>query len=296
MKNIVVVGAGTMGNGIAHVFAQQGFNVALTDQNKQQLDRAAATIKKNLERLRDKEKIDTNLLTASLDRLTFTTAPADFYKTADFVLEAVSENLQVKKIVFEQFSKLTPTTCLLASNTSSISINILANFTDRQDKVVGMHFFNPVPIMPLVEIIKGDATSEETLTTIKALAKQLGKTGILANDAPGFVANRVLLPMINEAIRTLGENVSDVAGIDAVMKLGMGHPMGPLQLADFIGLDVCLSILEVLYDGLKKPHYQPHPILIEMVQAGHLGVKSGRGFYEYTNDPKKPEVAYKNHP
>ena len=294
MKNIVVVGAGTMGNGIAHLFAQKGFTVTLTDQSEPALQQAEKTISKNLQRLCDKEKIDASLMQQTLDRLTYTTTAENAYNSADLVVEAVSENLAVKKAVFEQLSLKTPANCILASNTSSLSIDNLAVFTDRPRLVIGMHFFNPVPMMPLVEIIQGTETTTATVETILALIAILGKTGVLAKDAPGFVANRILLPMINEAITTLGEGVSDVQGIDTVMKLGMGHPMGPLQLADFIGLDVCLSILEVLDNGLNKPHYKPHAILRELVAAGHLGVKSGRGFYDYTQDPKNPTVAYKN--
>jgi 3-hydroxybutyryl-CoA dehydrogenase len=294
MKNIVVVGAGTMGNGIAHLFAQKGFTVTLTDQSESALQQAEKTIAKNLQRLCDKEKIDASLMQQTLDRLTYTTTAVNAYNSADLVVEAVSENLAVKKAVFEQLSLKTPANCILASNTSSLSIDTLAVFTDRPRLVIGMHFFNPVPMMPLVEIIQGTETTTATVETILALTAILGKTGVLAKDAPGFVANRILLPMINEAITTLGEGVSDVQGIDTVMKLGMGHPMGPLQLADFIGLDVCLSILEVLDNGLNKPHYKPHAILRELVAAGHLGVKSGRGFYDYTQDPKNPTVAYKN--
>lgn len=287
IKNIVVIGAGSMGNGIAHVFAQQGFNVTLTDLNADQLAKALATITKNLARGVQKERLTQKDADLIISRIQSTTAPETAYKEADLVIEAVSEDESVKKLIFNKLDEVCSQNCILATNTSSIAIHQLAAATMHPERVIGMHFFNPVPVMPLVEIIQGVKTAPEVVATIQSLTEKIGKTGVLAQDVSGFVANRILLPMLNEAIGTLAQGVSDVEGIDAVMKLGMGHPMGPLELADFIGLDVCLSILNVLYTSLKAPHYQPQPLLQKLVAAGHLGKKSGQGFYLYSGTEKK---------
>jgi 3-hydroxybutyryl-CoA dehydrogenase len=281
MKKIAVIGSGTMGNGIAHVFAQYGFEVSLIDVNRQALEKAIQTIGKNLDRMVAKEKITTAQKNTTLQNIvTFTTIPEGVAE-ADLVIEAATENLDVKLNIFKDLDIHTDPETILASNTSSISITQIASATKRPDKVIGMHFMNPVPVMKLVEIINGYATSSEVTRTISELSRKLDKVPVEANDYPGFVANRILMPMINEAIYTLYEGVADVQGIDTVMKLGMAHPMGPLQLADFIGLDVCLSILKVLHDGLGNQKYAPCPLLVNMVNAGHLGVKSGSGFYTY---------------
>lgn len=281
MKNISVIGSGTMGNGIAHVFAQTGYAVNLIDISQDALDRAIATIGKNLDRLIKKEKITEADKTATLDNITTFTKIADGVKDADLVVEAATENMSLKLDIFKQMDEHTKPTCILASNTSSISITKIGSATNRKDKVIGMHFMNPVPMMKLVEVIRGYSTSDETTNTVMELSEKLSKVPVEVNDYPGFVANRILMPMINEAIYTLYEGVAGVEEIDTVMKLGMAHPMGPLQLADFIGLDVCLSIMRVLYDGFGNPKYAPCPLLVNMVEASVLGAKSGEGFYKY---------------
>lgn len=291
MKNISVIGAGTMGNGIAHVFAQAGFNVTLIDVSNDALDRALATIAKNLDRLLAKEKITEEVKQTTLAAIATQTSLAEGVKHADLVVEAATENVDLKLNIFREMDAAAPASCILATNTSSISITRIAAQTGRPDKVIGMHFMNPVPIMKLVEVIRGYATSDEVTTRIMNLSVTLGKVPVEVNDYPGFVANRILMPMINEAIITLHEGVAGVAEIDTVMKLGMAHPMGPLQLADFIGLDVCLSILNVLYEGLGNPKYAPCPLLVNMVTARKLGVKSGEGFYTWTPGSKDLVVA-----
>ena len=282
MKNIAVIGAGTMGNGIAHVFAQAGFATTLIDVSQPQLDKALATISKNLDRQIAKGTLDATVKEAVLGNLQTHTSIIAGISNADLVIEAATENVAIKLSIFEQLGKESPANCILATNTSSISITKIAAATNRPDKVIGMHFMNPVPVMKLVEIINGYATSVAVTETIVNLSKQLGKVPCVANDYPGFVANRILMPMINEAIYSLYEGVAGVVEIDTIMKLGMAHPMGPLQLADFIGLDVCLSILNVLHDGFGNPKYAPCPLLVNMVMAGKLGAKSGEGFYIYT--------------
>ena len=291
MKNITVIGAGTMGNGIAHVFAMKGFEVNLVDISESALERGMATINKNLDRMLAKEKISEADKAATLDRLKTSTDMKAALISADLVVEAATENLDLKLKIFRQMDEAAPEGAILASNTSSISITKIASVTNRPEKVIGMHFMNPVPIMKLVEVIRGYATSDEVTNTIMDLSKQLGKVPTLANDYPGFVANRILIPMINEAIYTLFEGVAGVEEIDTVMKLGMAHPMGPLQLADFIGLDVCLAICNVLYDGFGKSKYAPCPLLVNMVTAGKLGRKSGEGFYIYEKGRRELVVA-----
>jgi len=291
MNKIAVIGAGTMGNGIAHVFAQSGYQVHLIDVSKNALERALDTITKNLMRLLSKEKIDEATKEQTLKNITTFDNLSDGVKGVDLVVEAATENIDLKLKIFKDLSELTPDNVILASNTSSISITTIASVTNRPDKVIGMHFMNPVPIMKLVEIIRGYSTSDDTYKTIESLSKKLGKVPVEVNDYPGFVANRILMPMINEAIETLYNGVAGVSEIDTVMKLGMGHPMGPLQLADFIGLDVCLAILNVMYDGLKNPKYAPNPLLVKMVEAGKLGVKSGEGFYDYSESKKAEKVS-----
>ncbi len=293
MKNIAVVGAGTMGNGIAHVFAQNGYSVNLIDISWEALDIGLATISKNLDRMVAKEKIDEIGKAATLDNISTYTLLAEGVTDTDLVIEAASENLEVKLKIFRELDARCSEDTLLATNTSSISITQIAAATQRPDKVIGMHFMNPVPIMQLVEIIRGYSTSDETARAIMAVSEKLGKTPTEVNDYPGFVANRILMPMINEAIETLYHGVAGVSEIDTIMKLGMAHPMGPLQLADFIGLDVCLSILNVMYDGLKNPKYAPCPLLVNMVTAGKLGVKSGEGFYDYSESKKAEKVSSK---
>ncbi len=288
---VAVIGAGTMGNGIAHVFAQSGHHVSLIDVNAAALERAQATIERNLDRLVAKERISADDKTATLARLKTSTEMHGAVSDADLVVEAATERLDLKLKIFEQIDASAPAAAILATNTSSISITRIAAATGRPDKVIGMHFMNPVPIMKLVEVIRGYDTSDETTATVVALSQQLGKVPVEVNDYPGFVANRILMPMINEAICSLHEGVAGVAEIDQVMKLGMAHPMGPLQLADFIGLDVCLSILRVLQDGFGQPKYAPNPLLVNMVMAGKLGVKSGEGFYTYTKGSKEIVVA-----
>jgi len=291
MKNIAVIGAGTMGNGIAHVFAQFGYEVALIDVSQNSLEKGMHTIEKNLDRMVNKEKITKDDKEATLGRLTTFTTIAEGVKNADLVVEAATENEALKFKIFKELDEATKPSTILASNTSSISITKIAAQTTRPDKVIGMHFMNPVPVMKLVEIIRGYSTSDEVTNVIMETSKALKKVPVEVNDYPGFVANRILMPMINEAIITLHEGVAGVEEIDTVMKLGMAHPMGPLQLADFIGLDVCLAIMEVLYDGLGNPKYAPCPLLVNMVTAGKLGVKSGEGFYDWSHGTKELVVA-----
>ena len=291
MKNIAVIGAGTMGNGIAHVFAQNGFQVTVIDISATALEKALSTITRNLDRLLSKERISEDDKTATLDRLSTSTDMKAAVANADLVVEAATENVDLKLKIFQQLDEAAPEGAVLATNTSSISITKIAAVTKRPEKVIGMHFMNPVPIMKLVEVIRGYATSDEVTAQIMELSKQLGKVPVEVNDYPGFVANRILMPMINEAIYSLYEGVAGVSEIDTVMKLGMAHPMGPLQLADFIGLDVCLSILRVLHDGLGQDKYAPCPLLVNMVTAGKLGAKSGEGFYIHTRGSKDLVVA-----
>ena len=282
IKNISVIGAGTMGNGIAHVFAQAGFKVNLIDVNAAQLQKALTTIDKNLDRQVAKGSLTAEQKTVTLANINTVNSIADGVKNAGLVVEAATENTELKLQIFKQMDEHAPQGCILATNTSSISITKIAAATKRPELVIGMHFMNPVPVMKLVEIINGYATKKEVTDTIVDLSKQLGKVPCVVNDYPGFIANRILMPMINEAIYSLYEGVAAVEEIDTVMKLGMAHPMGPLQLADFIGLDVCHSILKVLHDGFGNPKYAPCPLLVNMVLAGKLGVKSGEGFYTYT--------------
>lgn len=291
IKNIVVIGAGTMGNGIAHTFAQSGFKVNLVDVSQEALDRGLKTITTNLDRIIAKGNLTEEQKAETLGNISTFTALNDAVGAADLVVEAATENLDLKLKIFGQMDELAPAGCILATNTSSISITKIAAATKRADKVIGMHFMNPVPIMKLVEIIKGYSTSKETFDAIYEMSKSLGKVPVEVNDYPGFVANRILMPMINESIETLYNGVAGVAEIDTVMKLGMAHPMGPLQLADFIGLDVCLAILNVMYDGFKNPKYAPNPLLVNMVMAGKLGVKSGEGFYDYSESKKAEKVS-----
>ncbi len=292
IKNVSVIGAGTMGNGIAHVFAQHGFTVNLVDVSEKQLAKAIETIGKNLDRQISKGSLDAAAKEATLHNLTTFTSIAAGIGNAQLVVEAATENVELKLKIFTELGEVAPEGCILATNTSSISITKIAAVTGRANQVIGMHFMNPVPVMKLVEIINGYATSHEVTEAIVALSKQLGKVPCVVNDYPGFVANRILMPMINEAIYALYEGVAGVEEIDTVMKLGMAHPMGPLQLADFIGLDVCLSILRVLHDGFGNPKYAPCPLLVNMVTAGKLGVKSGEGFYKHTPGSKDLVVAY----
>jgi len=291
MNNVSVIGAGTMGNGIAHVFAMNGYDVSLIDISEKALENALSTIDKNLERMVKKEKITEAERSATLKRLTTFTDMKEGVANAGLVVEAATENIDLKLKIFQQLDAIAPSDAILATNTSSISITKIAAATGRPEKVIGMHFMNPVPVMKLVEVIRGYATSDEVTDTIMELSRGLRKVPVEVNDYPGFVANRVLMPMINEAIYTLFEGVAGVEEIDTVMKLGMGHPMGPLQLADFIGLDVCLAILEVMYDGFRRPHHAPCPLLVNMVTAGKLGRKSGEGFYQYTKGSKDLVVA-----
>ena len=290
IEQITVIGAGTMGNGIAHVCAQFGYKVNLVDVSETALDKAIATITKNLDRQLQKGSITEETKNLTLNNITINT-DLKTAKNSDIVIEAASENFNIKEKIFQQLDTICKPETILASNTSSISITRIAACTNRPEKVIGMHFMNPVPVMKLVEIIKGYSTDKATTETIVTLTKQLQKTPIEANDFPGFVANRILMPMINEAIYTLNEGVSGVAEIDQIMKLGMAHPMGPLQLADFIGLDVCLSILNVLYEGFGLPKYAPCPLLVNMVTAKHLGVKTGKGFYDYSGGTKELVVS-----
>ncbi|TAH06270.1 MAG: 3-hydroxybutyryl-CoA dehydrogenase [Sphingobacteriia bacterium] len=291
MQKVAVIGAGTMGNGIAHVFAQFGFAVTLVDVQDQQLENAIQTITKNLDRQVSKGSITEAIKTQTLQNITAVNNIENGVATADLVVEAATENSELKLKIFRQIDEAAPLAAILATNTSSISITKIAAATKRPDKVIGMHFMNPVPVMKLVEVINGYATTTDTTNTIVELSKQLGKTPSVVNDYPGFIANKVLMPMINEAIYSLYEGIADIESIDTIMKLGMGHPMGPLQLADFIGLDICLSIMQVLYNGYGNPKYAPCPLLVNMVTAGKMGVKSGEGFYIYTPGSKASVVS-----
>ena len=291
MKNITVIGAGTMGNGIAHVFAQQGYRVTIVDISATALEKALATIARNLDRMVAKEKITAADKGNILARITTATDMLAGVGQADLVVEAATENVDLKLKIFRQLDELAPPATILATNTSSISITQIAAVTQRPAQVIGMHFMNPVPVMKLVEVIRGYATSDTVTAQIMELSQHLGKAPVEVNDYPGFVANRILMPMINEAMYTLFEGVAGVGEIDTVMKLGMAHPMGPLQLADFIGLDVCLSILRVLHNGFCNPKYAPCPLLVNMVAAGKLGAKSGEGFYLYEPGSKELVVA-----
>lgn len=287
VTNVSVIGAGTMGNGIAHVFAQNGFSVQLIDVSAAQLEKAVQTISNNLDRQIAKGALTEEQKTATLARLQTVTDLKKGVSQADLVVEAATENVELKLNIFKMIDEAAPANAILASNTSSISITKIASVTKRPEKVIGMHFMNPVPVMKLIEIINGYATTTDITDTIVTLSKTLGKVPCVVNDYPGFIANKILMPMINEAISSLYEGIADVEAIDTIMKLGMAHPMGPLQLADFIGLDVCLSILQVLHEGFGNPKYAPCPLLVNMVTAGKLGVKSGEGFYKYTPGSKK---------
>ncbi len=291
MKNIAVIGAGTMGNGIAHTFAQFDYKVQLIDISQDSLNKGLATITKNLDRMVAKEKITEDDKSRTLNNITTYTDMEEGVEYASLVVEAATENLDLKLKIFRDLDKFCADDAILASNTSSISITQIAAVTSRPEVVIGMHFMNPVPIMKLVEIIKGYNTSPETFSMVKELSEKLNKVPVEVNDYPGFVANRILMPMINEAIETLYNGVAGVKEIDTVMMLGMAHPMGPLALADFIGLDVCLSILNVMYDGFKNPKYAPCPLLVNMVTAGKLGSKSGEGFYDYSSNRRAEHVA-----
>ncbi|MEM9340361.1 MAG: 3-hydroxybutyryl-CoA dehydrogenase [Bacteroidota bacterium] len=291
MRKISVIGSGTMGNGIAHVFAQNGYEVALIDVSGDALERAVATIGKNLDRQVQKEILSEEDKKLTLERIATFTSTEEGVKEADLVVEAATENFDIKQKIFETMDSHAPDGAILATNTSSISITKIAAVTKRPDQVIGMHFMNPVPVMKLVEVIRGYATSQETTQAVMEMSQSLKKVPVEVNDYPGFVANRILMPMINEAIISLHEGVAGVEAIDTVMKLGMAHPMGPLQLADFIGLDVCLSILNVLYEGLGNPKYAPCPLLVNMVTAGYLGAKTGEGFYKYTKGSKELVVS-----
>ncbi len=291
IKNVTVIGAGTMGNGIAHVFAQNGFKVTMVDVSEEALKKGLETISRNLDRMVKKGDISPEDSKSALQNITTNTNIKTGAAESDLVVEAATENLDLKLQIFKELDAACPPSSILATNTSSISITHIASVTKRPEKVIGMHFMNPVPIMKLVEIIRGYSTSDEVTEQIMALSTKLGKTPTEVNDYPGFVANRILMPMINEAIETLYNGVAGVLEIDTVMKLGMAHPMGPLQLADFIGLDVCLSILNVMYNGFKNPKYAPCPLLVNMVMAGKLGVKSGEGFYDYTESRKAEQVS-----
>ncbi|MFN7910993.1 MAG: 3-hydroxybutyryl-CoA dehydrogenase [Bacteroidota bacterium] len=291
MKNVTVIGSGTMGNGIAHTFAQFGFKVNLVDISEAALQKAITTITKNLDRQLQKGAITEEVKRSTLSNISTHTELTVGAKDADLVVEAASENIEIKLKLFKQLDEICKPSAILASNTSSISITQIAAVTKRADKVIGMHFMNPVPVMKLVEVIRGYNTSNEVCSAVMEMSKTLNKIPVEVNDYPGFVANKILMPMINEAIVTLYEGVAGVSEIDTVMKLGMAHPMGPLQLADFIGLDVCLSILRVLQDGFGNPKYAPCPLLVNMVTAGHLGVKSGKGFYDYTSGSKELVLA-----
>lgn len=291
MEKIAVIGSGTMGNGIAHAFAQTGYSVHLVDISTTALEKGIATISKNLDRQIKKELITAEDKNKTLANITTFDGMEAGVKDVDLVVEAASERVDLKLSIFQQLDEICKEDCILATNTSSISLTKIGAATKRPEKVIGMHFMNPVPVMKLVEIIRGYNTSDEVTDKIMAMAKNLGKVPVEVNDYPGFVANRILMPMINEAIYTLFEGVAGVEEIDTVMKLGMAHPMGPLQLADFIGLDVCLSILHVLYDGFGNPKYAPCPLLTNMVEAGHLGVKSGSGFYSWNHGTKELVIA-----
>ena len=291
MKNITIIGAGTMGNGIAHTFAQNNYNVTIVDISQVNLDKAITTITKNLDRMLAKEKITNDDKLKTLNNIMTSTNLKKAVENSDLVVEAATENIDLKLKIFKQLDKICLEHTILATNTSSISITQIAKETNRADKVIGMHFMNPVPIMKLVEVIRGRKTSDDITNKIMELSKSLGKIPVEVNDAPGFVANRILMPMINEAIFTLHENVSGVEEIDTVMILGMSHPMGPLHLADFIGLDVCLSILEVMHGGFSNDKYKACSLLVEMVNKGNLGIKSGKGFYDYSKGPRNKRIA-----
>jgi 3-hydroxybutyryl-CoA dehydrogenase len=293
MYNIAVIGAGTMGNGIAHVFAQQGFSVRLTDLNEKQLEKAMTVIAKNMDRQVQKGILSAADRDSALLRIQPVHQINEGVRSAGLVIEAATENESIKLNIFRELDELAPPEAILASNTSSISITKIASVTKRPGQVIGMHFMNPVPLMKLVEVINGFSTKQEVTEKIVELTGQLGKTACLVNDYPGFIANRILMPMINEAIISLQEGVASVTSIDTIMKLGMAHPMGPLQLADFIGLDVCLAILKVLYEGFGNPKYAPAALLVNMVASGNLGVKSGEGFYEYKNGSRDLVVSTK---
>jgi 3-hydroxybutyryl-CoA dehydrogenase len=291
MKNVAVIGAGAMGNGIAHTFAQFDYKVQLIDISEQSLKKGITTISRNLDRMIAKEKISEEDKQRTLNNITTYTNLEEGVEYASLVVEAATENLELKLKIFRDLEKFCPDDTILATNTSSISITQIASVTSRPEMVIGMHFMNPVPVMKLVEIIKGYNTSQETFEIVQKISKKLNKIPVKVNDYPGFVANRILMPMLNEAIETFYNGVAGVKEIDTVMKLGMAHPMGPLQLADFIGLDVCLSILNVMYDGFKNPKYAPCPLLVNMVTAGKLGVKSGEGFYDYSESRKAEKVS-----
>jgi len=291
MKNITVIGAGTMGNGIAHTFAQKDFNVNLVDISADALEKAIATISKNLDRMVKKERITEDDKNNTLSNITTYTDIKEGVKGVDLVVEAATENIDLKLKIFKQLDEICDTNTLLATNTSSISITKIAAVTNRPTQVIGMHFMNPVPVMKLVEVIRGYATSDKVTERVMEMSRTLGKSPVEVNDYPGFVANRILMPMINESIETLFQGVAGVEEIDTVMMLGMAHPMGPLHLADFIGLDVCLSILEVMHEGFGNPKYAPNPLLVNMVTAGKLGIKSGEGFYNYSEGPRNKKVA-----
>ena len=291
MKNIAVIGAGTMGNGIAHTFAQFGYKTNLIDISEESLEKGMKTISGNLDRMVSKEKISEEDKTNTLNNISTFTQISEGVKNVDLVVEAATENVDLKLKIFKQLDETCASETVLASNTSSISITKIASVVSNPERVIGMHFMNPVPVMKLVEIIRGYNTSDEVTSKIMELSKKLKKEPVEVNDYPGFVANRILMPMINESIETLYNGVAGVQEIDTVMKLGMAHPMGPLQLADFIGLDICLSILEVMYSGFKNPKYAPCPLLVNMVQAGKLGVKSGEGFYDYSESRKAEKVS-----
>lgn len=291
MKNVAVIGAGAMGNGIAHTFAQFDYKVQLIDISEQSLKKGITTISRNLDRMVAKEKISEEDKQRTLNNITTYTNIEEGVEYASLVVEAATENLELKLKIFRDLEKFCPDDTILATNTSSISITQIASVTSRPEMVIGMHFMNPVPVMKLVEIIKGYNTSQETFEIVQKISEKLNKIPVKVNDYPGFVANRILMPMLNEAIETFYNGVAGVKEIDTVMKLGMAHPMGPLQLADFIGLDVCLSILNVMYDGFKNPKYAPCPLLVNMVTAGKLGVKSGEGFYDYSESRKAEKVS-----
>ena len=291
MKNITIIGAGTMGNGIAHAFAQKEYKVTIVDISNESLEKAIVTITKNLDRMLSKEKISEQEKNDTLANINTTTDFQTGVEKSDLVVEAATENVDLKLKIFKDLDEICQEHTILATNTSSISITQIANQTNRKDKIIGMHFMNPVPIMKLVEVIRGKETSSEVTSQIMDLSKKLDKIPVEVNDAPGFVANRILMPMINEAIHTLKENVSGVEEIDTVMILGMSHPMGPLHLADFIGLDVCLSILEVMYNGFENDKYKPCSLLVDMVNNGNLGIKSGKGFYDYSEGPRNKKVS-----
>lgn len=291
MTNVAVIGSGTMGNGIAHVFAQYGYRVSLIDISERALKKALATIEKNLTRQVEKEVITEQVKQQALNNITTGTDLSDGVKDAELIVEAASEDVEVKLRIFQTLARVAEAGAILATNTSSISITRIADVTGRNERVIGMHFMNPVPLMKLVEVIRGKETSDEVTQTVMDISRKLGKVPVEVNDAPGFVANRILMPMINEAIYALHEGVSGVEEIDTVMKLGMSHPMGPLQLADFIGLDVCLSIMNVLHEGFGTAKYKPCPLLVDMVNTGALGVKTQLGFYQYVSGSKDSAVA-----